>query len=308
MVILLNRKACGERAGAKWESIKEEILVRLGNSVLIESNENVESNLLLELKRGERRFISAGGDGTINFLINFLAKNVDSSLFKKIQIGAIGLGSSNDFHKPFGKEKSINGIPARIDFAKTSYQDLGKVEWYDANEIKNESYWINNASIGITAEANYFFNNPNLLLENLKRISTHQAIIYAAIKTISTFKNISLLIKENNSQETPAVISNLGIVKNPNFSGSFCYDSPYLRNSGEFYVHILNGLDTFQTLRMLYNLSKKRFMGLDGTKSLTANEFLVRSEIPFALEYDGEVIKTKKAQFTLINNGVQLCA
>lgn len=308
MVILLNRNACGKTADLKWKKIENEILNRIGDFTLIDSAENVEASLFAQLQKGECKYISAGGDGTLNFLINFISKRVDPNIFRKIQIGAIGLGSSNDFHKPFSSEKSIAGIPTRINFSKTFYHDLGKIEWQDMDAQQNVNLWINNASIGITAEANYLFNNPDMLLERLKKINTNQAIIYSTLNTILHFHNITLIANENNFKATTITTSNLGIVKNPHFSGSLCYDSPYLRDNGKFYVHLLHDLKKFQLLRMLYCLSKRKFMGLDGTSSLLTSDYLVDSAIPFALEFDGEVVKAKKARFSIMKNGVQLCA
>lgn len=306
MVVLLNRKACEGNAGEKWDKINSKVHNLIGNYKVIECDEKTDTNLESELVNGENSFIAAGGDGTVNYLINLLAKKNNLTRLRKIKIGAIGLGSSNDFHKPFAKEKSITGIPVRIVFNKTIYQDLGKIEWKGEEGALNDSYWINNSSIGITAEANYFFNNPNQTLSALKKLNTDLAIFYAAVRTILRNKKIALSLDEGVTQEK-VIVSNLGIVKNPNFSGSLCYDSPYLRNDGQLYLHVMYGMNKANALRMLYNLSKKRFMGIEGTRSFMANNICVSSENSFALEYDGEVIKTKSVRFSLINNGVQLC-
>ncbi|MDP2039466.1 MAG: diacylglycerol kinase family protein [Ignavibacteria bacterium] len=308
MVILLNRNACAGKAETKWNRIQNAIRKTVGKYTLVESNDSAKILLLDELRKGEQKFIAAGGDGTINFLLNTLAQKLEPEQLRQIQVGAIGLGSSNDFHKPFNKVKLIDGIPCRFDFTNTVLHDLGKVNWIDEQKKGLCNYWINNASIGVTAEANCLFNHPHRFLLSLKSKTTNQAIVYTAVKTIFTYKNIWADVSCDQATPRTTEITNLGIVKNPNFSGSFCYDSPYTRNSGLFYVHTCEGMTIPQTLGALYNLSSGKFTGSKNTRSCKASAVNVKSSKHFAVEYDGEVIRTNQAEFSLIKNGVQLCA
>lgn len=54
--------------------------------------------------------IAVGGDGTVNLLAQALLESVE---WREISLGALGTGSSNDFHKP--RRKRFHGLPARLD-------------------------------------------------------------------------------------------------------------------------------------------------------------------------------------------------
>lgn len=308
MVILLNKKACAATAYLKWNRIKNLIPNLVGKYILIQSNEYSAQLLLNQFQNGERKFIAAGGDGTVNFLVNTLFANLEYEQFSTIQFGALGLGSSNDFHKPFCKNKFIANIPCKLDFDNSYYQDLGKLLWVDEQNVIHNNYWINNSSVGVTAEANFLFNNSGKVLTTIKSINTNQAILYTAVKTILTYKNILVDLLYDEQLFSNIKLTNLGIVKNPNFSGSFCYNSPYAKNSGLFNLHICENMNKAQTLNVLYHLSHQKFIGLKNTKSIKAKAAKIVAKDSFAVEYDGEVIKTNQVEFSLIKNGIFLCA
>lgn len=307
MVILINERACAGKALKKWNRIEKEIRNRYFNYVLVKYDENSINELKDELRKGCTHFVAAGGDGTVNYLLNTIVSIADEKELRRIKFGAIGLGSSNDFHKPFRHPKYLDRIPCRIDFENTFTHDLGFITWEGLTGERNSRCWINNSSVGVTAEANYFFNHPNSKLLSLKQKNTNTAIYYTAIRTILSYKNIPADISYDDSNPLTTELTNLGIIKNPSFSGSFCYDSPYMFNGGFFFVHICERMTTMQTLCTLYNLSKKKFRGFRGTRSYKSNKVIISSGLPFAVEFDGETIKTNKAEFSIKKNAVQIC-
>ncbi len=42
--------------------------------------------------------------------------SVEQNILKQINIGAVGIGSSNDFHKPFHPTNTIENVPYKINF------------------------------------------------------------------------------------------------------------------------------------------------------------------------------------------------
>ena len=220
MVIILNTNCCGGKGLEKWNQIKNQILN--SETEVLQTNEPGFIDKLKEyIEKGETHFVAAGGDGTVNYLLNNLVGAATRDQLKNITIGAIGIGSSNDFHKPF---RSKSGeIPICIDFQNAYLRDAGVIK-YDSDKGKVEKYFLINASIGITAEANNLFNKPDFILRRLKQFNTKMAIFYSAIKTMMTYRNLSAeIIIDGDKLKTK--LTNLGITKNPHFSGDFCYDS-----------------------------------------------------------------------------------
>ena len=306
MVILINPNACAGKASEKWNKIKRSLNKKICSAEIITLN-GAGSKSVVEncINKGETEFVAAGGDGTINHLLNDIVSSATDQL-EYIKLGAIGLGSSNDFHKPFDKNNGVNGIHCKINFKNIEKQDLCRLSWEDENGLFKSRFFLLNSSIGITAEANLLFNKPDRMLRFLKRKNTNTAIIYAALKTIFTYKNRKVKICTGGAEKQVSV-TNLGIVKSPHFSGNFCYDSSYEPGNGKYNVHLIEGMPLFRLLTILYRLTKKRFSGYPGTSSCLTDKIAIKSNKTFAVEFDGEVIETKKAVYSIIPRAVNIC-
>ena len=185
ILVMVNLRANAGNAAKSWRRIKPKVLAMLPNEPILKEYEHpAEANafLLACLEAHDINcLISVGGDGTLNALLNTLlnSKEFNSSDF---YLGAIGLGSSNDFMKPVCT--TINNFPARLNFKKVSGHDIGSVSFLNPEGEHQTRYFIVNASLGATAEANLFFNNVNRFLKFLKKWAKALAILYAAIRTI----------------------------------------------------------------------------------------------------------------------------
>lgn len=302
MVILLNTECCGGEGIHKWERTKSHIL-NFQTEIIHANKNNTPAKLEEYLENGETHFVAAGGDGTVNYLLNNLINTASPNQIKNVIIGAVGIGSSNDFHKPFDFQNT--SIPIANDFEKSYSRDVGKLT-YETDKGKINKYFLINASIGITAQANYLFNNPDPILKILKRFNTKLAIIYAAFKTILTYRNVRAKLYIN-GDSVATKITNIGIVKNPHFSGDFCYDSETDYSSGFFDVHLAYQMNKFEILNLMKTLTQNRFPKLKKTKSWKINQIKIESEKEFAVEYDGEIIETKNVEFTVLNNFIKVC-
>ena len=237
MVILLNKNANSGNAAVKWNKIRNYIFRKFPEAKIIETGNLSDIYIVDAIANGETEFISAGGDGTLNFLVNILMMNSFDLDLSKFKIGAIGLGSSNDFHKPY--DKNICGVPVRIDFDDYETSDVGVIEYLNEDFETEKKYWFINSSVGILADANKYFNHHGIMWDYLKSHFVGGAILFSALKTIANYKNKNCTISSENIFNRNAEISNFGITKNPNFAGDFSYPVPCTPASGFFNYHLL---------------------------------------------------------------------
>jgi diacylglycerol kinase (ATP) len=288
-IIIINPYSQQQRGWQRWLSIRQEVLNSLNGPVtemVVEKGMDLKSSLIPQLK-GDEPFclISAGGDGSVNYLINSLM-NLPMIQRENIVIGAIGLGSSNDFLKPFSNR--IRGIPVRINLnGAIKNRDVGRADFHNINGAGHSKYFVVNASFGVTATANWNFNHPGSVLKFLQGTSTSSAIAYTAINTIFNHQNINCSI-EYDDVILRAAISNINILKIPYVSGSLWYQQEISEDDGKLGMHICRDMDQMNLLKVLFNLSKGEFNEGEKTISRIIQSFRLSAKQPVVFECDGE--------------------
>jgi diacylglycerol kinase family enzyme len=168
-------------------------------------------------------------------------------------------------------------------------------------------YFIINASIGITAEGNFLFNNPDRILKYLKRFNTNSAILYSALKTIFGYKDFEADIRMDEGKSAKVNITNLNIIKNPHVSGDLCYGYPAVYNDGKMNIHLAHDMNKFEVIQLFRALQKGSIERIAKLESFPVKEIEVNSEKVFNLEYDGEVIQTNSVLFSIKKEWIKVC-
>ncbi|MBP1648964.1 MAG: diacylglycerol kinase [Bacteroidetes bacterium] len=305
MLVFLNPAAGGGRAMNRWERVAPRIAGTHEMLVHVLENQADALQVLIDaVGRGERKIVAAGGDGTVNAVLTMLMHERMRDALDRVTLGAIGLGSSNDFHKPPGS--TVEDCPCKLDFAQARLRDVGMLATgIDGTGVYR--YFLSNASIGATADANREFNEPDRLLCELKHFSTPTAILYAALKTIARHRNIAAVVTSPETGTLHIRLSNLGVVKNNHFSGNLRYDSPARLDDGLLGVHLCHGMSSPELAQVLFALSTGRFNGMRKTRSWSSSSLSVLTTLPINVEFDGEIITTRSVRFTALHNAIKVC-
>ena len=124
--------------------LKRQLSYRIYYTTKPRDSINYIQNILREYPDERHRFICAGGDGTINEIVNSAPGN------DMVEFGVLPSGSGNDFVRNFTNRKAFQDINAQIDGEAHSY-DLIKC---------NDDYCVNMVNIGfdcsVVIEANKF--------------------------------------------------------------------------------------------------------------------------------------------------------
>jgi diacylglycerol kinase family enzyme len=313
--VVLNPHSGGGKSVQRWNLfLKTEPAKRVGlDAAILFDGRHLKSSRLLAgltdwiLKRldaGCQNFVAAGGDGTVNLVVNALMSLKDRHpSAKTCRVGAVGLGRTNDFHRPLSSDQYQleTEVYYRLNFASAFPHDVGQVETPFVH------YFVINSSVGVTAQAHLFYKQAGPWFKALKRISCNLAVAIATAREFYQFQSFPVRITQSGNSVRAVELVNLGVVKNPHFAGSFQYDSYQKPDDGKLGIFICESIGKIQMLKMIASLSRGKFSGLPGTATFEAKDLRIDSSTPFALETDGEVRQARTARFKILPQELYLC-
>lgn len=297
IAILLNPRANHGRAAHKWKTVENQVRKQLedkASSIDVWEVTDPGHTVDTLVDAGYQMLIAAGGDGSVHYLLQEMMKYPD----KELLLGAIGLGSSNDFHKPF--RHTIHGVPLRILPELAKMQDVGCIQYVEESGLRKTRYFLINASMGVTANANWLFNHPDVILKHLKGRWVNLAILYAVVKTILQHRNRRLRL-ETEDFCTFGRFANLALLKSVHVSGGFFYDQTIHCDDGQLGLNVCEDISRKALLRVLYDLSRGVFSGKPGRLSAFIHQLQVDTMgnwLP--LEMDGEVVMASDIHCNII--------
>lgn len=309
VAVLINRSANNGRSAFKWKTIKEQLRrLNFQQQIIIEYNPpfDLDSCITDMIKtHGIYSFVSGGGDGSVNYLLNSLRK-MEGCPLENFTIGAIGLGSSNDFLKPFGNR--INKIPVRLDAHNSVLSDIGMVRYRDEHGNMLEHLFIINASIGLLAKGNYLFNKGDRIINYLKKRSVNLAIEFTGIKTLLSHHASRLQI-ESDKEATNVNLTSLSVVKSPFVSGNYTFNQSILPDDGLLGINYSYNENLFDIIHTMSDLKKGQFIQEHPHKNrqsyLSTYCKVTTGNYEF-LETDGEVRFAKDIEFTVYKEKIKL--
>ena len=242
-------------------------------------------------------FISAGGDGTLNCMLNAVMQIFDNRPHRPY-LGAIGLGSRNDYHRPF--QKTRLGIPLRIDLAAAVFSDVGRVQ-YMTESGEYLRYFITGASMGLKAEADQFFNLGDPMINVLKPRFVNLAIIYTGIRAFVAHHNTEVEIWYDGTHQVTE-LTNLSIIKVPEVSLGFEYD--LRKGDGHLGFILCHAMTKLDLLKVLHDLSLGRFGRRPGRMAALVRTASLRARTRIPLATDGEIQFACSAVFSVVQNRV----
>lgn len=154
---IVNVFAASKRAGTVWAKA-EKLLHGLNVNFDVSSTGGGNNAMELSLdacRKGYRKFIAVGGDGTIHDVLNGIGKYIEDCgqmSFSDFTMAAVPVGSGNDWIKTAGISRNLAEAAALIWNGKAYPQDVVKVKTQaGGGKETGVSYMMNVAGVGLDA-------------------------------------------------------------------------------------------------------------------------------------------------------------
>lgn len=258
----------------EYDKIKQNIMKTLENEnyEIYETKAPKEATEIASRFKNEENTIvySVGGDGTLNEVVNGIAKG-------KCKLGIIPTGSGNDFYRTLKEAQTEN---VRL--------DLGKV---------NGRYFINIASVGMDAET---CNNANKIKSKIK---LHSSYYLALIHTFLTFKSKSLKLKiDKNVYAGDYIIA--AICNGKYYGGGFKIAPVASFDDNQFDIYLVSKASKFKLIKILLALLKSEHEKYNEVRKYTGKNITITSENNLIVNIDGEITISKNIEIEMIEDAL----
>ena len=303
ITIICNPAAGSGKALHKWKSFQ----TVLDNSNLTykifftERPKHATDLTISAIKKGSRRIVSFGGDGTLNEILQGICLDTHFTI-NDIDLVVLGAGSSNDFEKTFDKKLWIEKIKG----VETKTIDIVKLNYLNFEGGKSTHYCINNSSIGIISEAGDLFNNARGLNKLIKKGSVNAGALIAGIQTILKFSGVTVNLKIDQVEKKINSLCNITIYKNPYVAGDMYYSKCVERDDGKLSVAMVESSSRFQLLKLIPSLYTGKALGRKGVDYAECKEIELETNNNLVIEADGEIIGTPPIKYTVLNKAVNV--
>jgi diacylglycerol kinase (ATP) len=303
-LVLLNPLAGGGRARERWARVEPAVRAVCGADVVeLDRGGAWRGRVAAALGCGTRFFVAAGGDGTVHALVEALLEAPRRPPLDALTLGAVGLGSSNDYHKPVARR--VAGVPVRLG-PGAEPRDVGVAHFTAPNGRRASRCFVVSASVGIVADANAFFSDGDRLQGWLRAHWTTGAILHAALRTIVAHRSRAARLRVG-GRTRRTVVTSLSVSKTPYVSGSFRYDAAVRPADGRLLLCLCEGMTRGWAVRALADLARGRFAGLPGRVMWLAPGGVLLPERPLTLEADGETCAVRRVAFGVLPERIRVC-
>ncbi len=294
--VIVNPGAGKKKQQKKWALIQEEF--RLQNIPydfqFINYKGHSETIVKEAVKKGYRKLICVGGDGSIHFVINaILNSGLDD--ISDIQLAIIPMGTGNDLAKTYGISKNIKENIATIKKGKTLPHDIGQI-----NLNHQTIYFSNAAGIGFDG---YVTNK----IHQYKQFGA-SAYLIGAIIGIFKYKRIKMRIEFNNMVfENKILLLLMGIGKF--IGGGMQLTDQVNPNDGLLDISIVKKLHFIDLIKNIRGIFKGNIFDnplIECYKTKAIKIILNDKETQAYLQLDGETFKAKHFVITQISKQIQL--
>ena len=284
--IILNPNALLHRSSQFWKDIENRLQEAPIKYHQHETSTIDEAKtLIIHLcKKGERHFIIAGGDGTVNIFANaVMESNINSS---EIYAALIPLGTGNDWSRSLGYSNRY--LDAADSLMKGNFvcHDVGLVETVIDDKVIDARYFVNIAGFGF--DGSVIFNAG----KKTNKIFPKQLYLFNLLKTLLAYKPQLVTLKLGDFSVTKNIFTIAAGIGQYNGNGMRqCPEA--IPDDGLLDIVLIEKVSIFKVLLNIKNLFKGTHVNNLKEVSMYRCNYLEITTDPFILgEVEGELLTT----------------
>lgn len=301
--LIMNPAAAGGRTGKAGETLRESVSRVLGSGGISQTQYRGHATELARdaLRQGAEMILVAGGDGTVNEVVNGMFENGEP-IVPSPCLGLISLGTGGDFARTFDMATSVEASLERIARGGSRCIDLGKVIPLEGEP----RYFANISSAGLSAEIGVKASRKSLL----KKVHGDLAFNWAILTTAVGHQRFPLLVRTSSNPDGQLWDSNCVAVSNGRYFGSgICVAPDADPADGLLEVVIVHDQSVLGFLNGVQKVKKDESFRPEGMTAFRETWVEITCNHPdrtVPIEADGEFAGNLPARFEIVPRAVML--
>ena len=237
---------------------------------------------------GYDRLIAAGGDGTLNDVLNGVGLVKDG--FARVTFGVIPLGTGNDFATALGIPEDIEAAVEALLLSEPTSIDLGRL---------NDRYFINVSGGGFIAEVSDAVN------PQLKTIAGKLAYLVGGAHVLLSHEPIGARVTINNPGEEERVcelsLHAFAVCNSRLIGGGQLIAPDAIIDDGELDVCLIEKMPTMEFVSLLRRVSTGEHVHDDRVTYFRASRLAFGFDRVVKVNTDGQVIETAHCSYEVLH-------
>jgi len=239
------------------------------------------------VREGYERLYVAGGDGTLNEVLNGVAGTDDG--LRRVTFGLIPLGTGNDFAGALGLPEDVEASLDLLLRNCTVEVDVG---------VLNDRYFVNVSAGGFIAEVSDAVN------PQLKSIAGKFAYLIGGAQVLMEYEPVGVrlraVVDADRVEERETVVQMFAVCNSRMVGGGKLIAPHALINDGALDVCVVEAMPTFEFIRLLGSVSGGDHIEDERVAYFRARELDLRFDRTIKVNTDGEVLETDRCRYRVL--------
>jgi YegS/Rv2252/BmrU family lipid kinase len=251
-------------------------------------------------EHGCRKVMVAGGDGTLNEVVNGIFDCEPEIKSTDVALACIPLGNGNDWAKTIDIPTDIEKAVKTIKLGTYFYQDVGVLHYTNELGSEEKRIFINVAGIGLEA----------LVVKSVQKLKrkgkSNVNYQWHLLKQLGSYKGISARVFLNGElwHEGPLFNLSFGICR---YNGNGMIPHPEaLPDDGLIDSALIKPISALTVLKYKSELYDGSYINRPFVNHKTGTNFAIESEKTFGLEADGEYLGTGPVKLTIRHHALKI--
>ena len=308
--LIVNPRAANGTTGRHFDDISSAVRAAVGEHghAFTEGPMHAASLARRALRDGADLVIAAGGDGTINEVVNgFFEEPSHGEPPRPVRPGAaLGIlprGTGGDLRRTVGLEHDLRSCAPRLAGEKRPI-DVGRIDFVGPKGLPAARYFINVAEAGVGSDVVRIANSSS------KRLGGKVTFALASLRALAGWRDLPVRWSLDGGPFEEASVTTFAVANGRCFGGGMMVAPGALLDDGLFHVTIWSGYSLADFVLRSGAMYDGSHVNLKGTRTATARS--VRLEParsgsgPVNVEVDGELIGRLPATFTVVPGALRL--